>query len=107
MNASELAQKMLAWEDARKSLDALEDEIKAAVLAIGKTQTVGNVTASYTNGRRTFDYETPAKIAPAEVVAAYTKTVVTTDWRAICKDIGAEPLVVAEGTPSVTVKLKE
>jgi hypothetical protein len=31
MNPSELATKMLQWEQQRRELDALEDEIKAAV----------------------------------------------------------------------------
>lgn len=46
MDASELAAKMLQWEEVKRSLDALTEEIQAAVLAIGKTQTVGNVRAS-------------------------------------------------------------
>ena len=53
MDASELAAKMLQWEEVKRSLDALTEEIQAAVLAIGKTQTVGNVRASFAAGRKT------------------------------------------------------
>lgn len=61
MNASELASAMLAWENAQRLADALRAKIEAAVLKIGKTQTVGNVRASYMAGRRTFDYEAAVK----------------------------------------------
>lgn len=61
MNASELASAMLAWENAQRLADALRIEIEAAVLEIGKTQTVGNVRATYSAGRRTFDYEAAVK----------------------------------------------
>ena len=64
MDASTLAAKMLQWEETQRQADALRREIEAAVLAIDKTQTVGNVRASYTAGRRTFDYQ--AAIVAAE-----------------------------------------
>jgi len=107
MNMSELAQKMLEWEELVKQANALEEEIKAAVLEIGKTQTVGNVRASYSGGRNTYDYETPAKTADAELIQKYTitETVTSTDWRAICKDADIEPLIVKTSPPSIGVKL--
>ena len=46
MNSSELAQKMLEWEQTQVKADALALEIREAVLSLGKTQTVGNVRAT-------------------------------------------------------------
>ena len=45
MNASKLAGKMLDWAAKKKELDNIEIEIKQAVLELGSTQKVGNVTA--------------------------------------------------------------
>lgn len=61
MNASELANLMLEYEQYQRHAHALRAKIEAAVLKIGKTQTVGNVRASYMAGRRTFDYEAAVK----------------------------------------------
>ena len=107
MDSSELATKMLDWEKRRRELDALEAEIKNAVLQIGKTQTVGNVRVSYSAGRRSFDYETPGKTADENIIADYTKTVttVTTDWKMICDVAGIEPLVASQSEPTASVKL--
>ena len=55
MNASELAIAMLNWEQKKNELDALELVIKAAVLEMGNTQTVGNVRATYSGGRKSYD----------------------------------------------------
>ena len=131
MDSSMLAARMLEWEQMKKQLDMLEAEIKAAVLEIGKTQTVGNVRVTFTNGRRSFDYETPGKTAPGEVVEKFTTVSLVTDWQAacehadvsediiaqhtdkvlstswaeVCKAAGIEPVVVSQSEPSATVKL--
>jgi len=57
LNETELAMAMLQYGELRTTLDALEAQIKAAVLERGKTQTVGSVRASYSAGRKTYDYE--------------------------------------------------
>jgi hypothetical protein len=130
MNASELAAKMLEWEAKKNELDALESEIKQAVLELKSTQKVGNVTASYSNGRREFDYETPGRNAHIDYIKAHTVINKVVDWDAVstlidpeiieectretesvnwsnvCKDAKIEPVVTKEGTPSVTVKIK-
>ena len=107
MNASELAQALLLWEKLMNQAKLVEMDIQKAVLVLGKTQTVGNVRASYSGGRKTYDYQTPALDAPVELIADYTKTetVVTTDWKMICELAGKEPLVVSQTAPSVTVKM--
>ena len=65
MNATELATKMLEWETTQRSADMLRAEIEAAVLVVGKTQTVGNVRATFSAGRRTFDYRAAVDNAEA------------------------------------------
>jgi hypothetical protein len=82
MNASELAQAMLLWEQKRRELDMLEAEIKAAVLAIGKTQTVGSVRASYSAGRKSY-------------------------FRSACLGLGIKNVPYMQSGPSVTVKLQD
>ena len=109
MDNSELAMKMLAWEQAKKSLDTLEKEIEEAVLALGKTQTVGNVRATFSNGRKTYDYETAAVEHPMYHHATrelFTKVVETVDWKAVCEHMGVNEVPVLKQTePSVSVKL--
>ena len=65
MNATELATKMLEWETTQRAADMLRAEIEAAVLEVGKTQTVGNVRATFSAGRRTFDYRAAVDNAEA------------------------------------------
>lgn len=111
MNASELATKMLEWETFYQQLKKLEQEISLAVLEIGKTQTVGNVRATYTSGRKKFLYEDAYNksgiIAPQEVMNENTK--ISYDWKSICAALGidVEPFAIQESGPSVSVKLLE
>ena len=131
MNASELAEKMLLWEKNKKELDSLEDEIKFAVLELKSTQNVGNVSASYSKGRRELDYETPGKLAKIEIIKSNTIVDKIVDWGAVatlidkeiidectheienvnwsgvCKAAKIDPIVIKDGTPSVTIKLNK
>lgn len=107
MNASELAAMMLQWEAQRKALDELEKQIEQEVLALGKTFTVGNVRASYTQGRTTYDYEGAVKAqhVPEHIVEMFTTPKV--DWRAICNEQGLDVEILKADPPSVKVKLLE
>ena len=109
MDASTLAAQMLDWESRKRELDKLESEIAATVLEIGKTQTVGNVRATYSAGRRTFDYETAAVEHPMvseATISLFTETKVITDWKKICDHAGIDEVPVLKQTePSVSVKL--
>lgn len=131
MDSSELAEKMLLWEKRKKELDSLEDEIKSAVLELKSTQKVGNVSASYSNGRRELDYEIPGQLAPVEIIQKNTTVnkvidwdtvttlidpeiieectheIVSVNWSNVCKDAKIEPAVTKEGIPSVTIKLNK
>ena len=66
MDNSQLAATMLEWEATQRKADALAETIKGAVLAIGKTQVVGNVRATFSAGRRTFDYRAAVDAAEAD-----------------------------------------
>lgn len=104
MDMSELASKMLKWEEVRRELDALEAEIKSVVLELGKTQTVGNVRATFSAGRKSYDYQgawmTYAGHEPDET--KYAK--ITYDYKAACDDAALEASF-SQGEPSVTVKM--
>lgn len=110
MNSTELAKAMIRCGELQSELDALGEEIKATVLELGKMQTVGGITASYSGGRKTYDYETAAVESPIvddSLIAQYTttKTTTTTDYRTLCKDMNIEaPFTKSE--PSVTIKAK-
>ena len=65
MDNSQLAALMLEWEAAQRKADELAAKIRAAVLTIGKTQVVGNVRATFSAGRRTFDYRAAVDAAEA------------------------------------------
>ncbi|MCP4537714.1 MAG: hypothetical protein GY832_11250 [Chloroflexi bacterium] len=106
MDASKLAMKMLEWETKRRELDELEAKIKTAVLDIAKTQTVGNVRASYRTGSKRYDYQEAADghpIVSDATISLFTKPVV--DWRGICKHAGIDDIPFEQGKPSVSIKL--
>ena len=129
MNASELAAKMLDWENLKRTLDGLADEIEAEVLKIGKTQVVGSVRVTYSGGRATYDYETPGRTVDAAILAKYAIPVDKTDWDAVTaevpevverhttrsftyawkdalKEANLEPVVVSRTEPKATIKLE-
>lgn len=108
MTARELAEAMLEWGELREKLDALEQAITAEVLKLEKTQTVGNVRASFSGGRTTYDYQGAVKsigLARSEL-ADYEK--VTYDWKTAYEELGMEYnlalSIKSTSSPSVTVK---
>jgi hypothetical protein len=86
---------MLTWERHKRWLDAMTAEIEAEVLKIQKTQVVGSVRVTYSGGRATYDYETPAKYVDGNILAKYAIPVDTTNWDAVAKEV---PEVVAKHT---------
>jgi len=104
MDSSELALTMLRWEEAKKQLDELTAIIQAAVLAIGKTQVVGNVRATYSEGRKTYDYVKAGSSAPIDIINKHT--VPSVDWRSVCQEAGIEA-PFTQSPSSVTLKLQE
>lgn len=101
---SALARLMLLWEEKKRQLDEIEAGIRDSVLQLKRTQTVGNVRATYNNPRSSYDYETPGKRAPKGIITIHSKTVI--DWRAVCKAAEIDPIVKpGTGPGSVSIKL--
>ena len=102
-----LAQAMLTWERSRRELDELEGKIKNAVLQLGKTQTVGNVRATYSKGRKSYDYRAALALDAdnPDVMKPWGKISVSYDYRQACKDLKIEDIPYTEGKPSVGLKL--
>jgi len=108
MDATELAKTMLEWQEAQAKADLLKMDIEAAVLELGKTQTVGNVRASYSAGRKSYDYEAAWETygdksgVPIEDFAK-----VTYDYRSACKAamIEGDDIPFTQGAPSVSLKI--
>lgn len=118
MDQSDLAKKMLTWERLQREADALRAEIEAGVLALGRTQVVGNVRATFNNPRRTYQYEAGFKAAWATALdkqdipllnklekAVDAASAVKVDWREVCAGLEIEAPYTT-GEPSVTVKLE-
>lgn len=111
MNASELAVEMLKWERLKKRLGTLTEQIQAAVLDTEVTQTVGNVRASYSRGRKKYDYQEAAdghKMVSKATIGLFTEFIPGTiriNWRNICKHVGIEDIPFTQAEPSVSVKL--
>jgi len=106
LDMSELAAKMLEWEQLTRQAYELAAEIEAAVLGIGKTQTVGNVRATYSAGRKSYDYRLAALDNIDDIDAAnkeFSKTAV--DYRAMCNAYEIKDIPFTQGAPSVSVKL--
>lgn len=103
MDKSELTAKMLEWEAQKKVLDALEDVIKHAVMTLEETFIAGNVRATFSGGRKTYDYESAGKTAPQEVIDKFTTPKV--DWRLVCEEAKFDAVPFTVSNPSVTIKL--
>ena len=110
MDASELATVMLEWEALQKQADALAERIKAAVLELGQTQTVGNVRASYSGGRKRYDYkgavynyEDQIGALPEEFWHEHIK--LDYDYRAMCNELVLGAIPFTESPPSVSLKV--
>jgi len=106
IDMSALAKLMLDWEQVQQRADEIKEAIQDAVLQICKTQTVGNVRATYSAGRKSYDYREAADGHP--MVSNATIGLFTTpsiDWRSICKHVGIEDVPFVQGDPSVSVKL--
>lgn len=101
-----LARLMLEWEAKRKELDKIETDIKNIVLELGESFTVGDIRATFTKGRTTYDYEMTVQRAEPdqETVDKFTSTVI--DYRGITQELNLEPIIKTVGEPSVTIKIK-
>jgi hypothetical protein len=111
MDANELAKKMLEWGDRKAELDALEEEIKVAVMELGATQTVGKVRASFSTGRKSYDYQRAVESYEAQGLFTddarkkYSK--IAYDYRAICNELMIVAIPFTESPPSVTLRMMD
>lgn len=118
MNATELATRMLEWEHTQRAADALKAEIEAAVLELGKTQTVGNVRATYRAGRKSYDYEAAvtafadnaannddaATFNRIQIISRFHSRTVY-DYKSIASELGLDAPSKSQSEPSVTLIL--
>lgn len=111
VDMSWLAKMMLRWEEAQLLADKLRARIETAVMQIGETQTVGNVRARYSGGRKSYNYQTAAILCPAANQSVIKEFTITpepyTDWRKVCEHAGVErnDIPFTKSEPTVTVKL--
>ena len=111
MDSTQLAEAMLKYGKLMDEAAALETQIKAAVLEVGKTQTVGNVRATFSNPRKTYqswedavmDNEPDGFVPEDYLVYAEPQM----DWQKAGKDFGIEreSWIAEDAKPSVSVKL--
>lgn len=106
MDATELARKMLEWQEAQAKADVLKMDIEAAVLELGKTQTVGNVRATYSAGRKIYDYTEAWRnhgYGSGVDIEKFTK--ITYDYRAACLEAQIDDIPFTQSAPSVLLKI--
>jgi hypothetical protein len=109
MSARELAEAMLDYGELIEKAKTLAKTIRDAVLKLEKTQTVGNVRASYSKGRGSYNYEEAANENELDLTE-YQKVVTTTVTRYIdaCKDAKLDMntyYTPPSGGPKVTLKI--
>lgn len=110
MESTELAKKMLEWGELKTQLDALEEEIQQGVLEARKTITVGNVRATYSNPRKTYQAWDDAVLESAPDgfdPKTYEVVTVAIDWKKAAADnsIERKSWVDENAKPSVSVKM--
>jgi len=104
MNDSELAQAMLDWKAAQQAADEIAEAIKAEIADREKGITVGDVRATYSAGRKRYDYQAACLEAPTSVVSKHTQKVV--NWRAVAEELQVEDIPFEQGDPSVSLRIK-
>lgn len=110
MNKSELATKMIEWESKKKEIDQLEAEIKHAVMALEESFSVGDISAGFRAGTRSFNYESAGKNAPQDIIDNNTTTETKINWKSVCSDLSLDKnkdIPFTTGNPSITLKIKK
>jgi len=108
MDVRELAEKMLQWGELKQKLDLLEAEISTEVLRREKTQTVGDVRASYSKGRRSYNYEAACKGRDLKDSDLEPYVIRCIDWRRVATEhlnLSKDELPFTASAPRVTLKL--
>jgi len=108
-----LAEKMKVLEDLHDQYNALEQEIKDEVMALGQSQQVGRVKATfYPNGQGKWDWESMAKsLEPDdELIKQFTEVKVTVKWNKLAERMNPseeyKQRFYTAGNPFVAVSVK-
>ena len=113
ISRNQLAQDMLEWHHYQRAADERAAAIRDTVMDLGETVTTGTVRASYSKGRKSYDYHGAAvkEMAPwaederaAQIVSRLT-LIEKVDWRLVCKDAEIDDIPFTESNPSVTIKV--
>lgn len=109
MNEMNLSERMRIWGELQLKVDNLAKEIKAEVMALGRTQNVGSVTASYSIGKGKYDYKAMARKLEPDQDIIDRNTEMVTAWRSVCNESGITDDVKVQfytpGKPYVGLKL--
>ena len=109
LDRSALARLMLDWEHLRRRLDDIEAAIEASVLELGETVTTGNVRASYSAGRKRYDYKAACGDEPDPYLVEQFSTK-KIDWRKLALDgigLDKDEIPYTQSEPSVSLKLED
>ena len=108
MDKKALANLMLKWAVLKDEMNDIEAAIKAEVMELGETVSVGYTKAVYSAGRATYAWERTAleNNASDEMIEHYSSVKITTKWKDVCRDMRiVEAPVLKAGVPKVTIKL--
>lgn len=114
-----LTENLQRWAEVRKQLDDLELSISEEVIALGKSQSYGDVVAEYkkssTNGK--YDYEAMVREIEPDMELVNKHTVYPEpyiDFKSLADEAGATEELKKRyytppvgGTPKVTIKFKK
>ena len=112
-----LSEKMKKLETLHDEISALEAEIEAEVAALGSSQQVGRVKATwYPNGKGRWNWEKMALTlgADGDIIEKHTKTKITIGWQKIVeemekqagKDMDFREEFYTPGKPFVSISVK-
>jgi hypothetical protein len=105
MTATNLAQKMLKRQELILQAKELEQEISQAVLTLEKTQTVGDVRATYSKPRITYDYEAAVKAEGLSETQLKCYQKISYDYKRACEEYCIKNIPYKTGQAKVTLKL--
>lgn len=102
MNDSELARKVLEWEEIELKRLAIEAEIVAAVKERKTSLDIGSTHIRYSKGARSFDWKAAAAGKEIDPKIVEDCTTENTDWQAACEEAGVDQAtIMRHTTPSI------
>lgn len=108
MNEIELTKLFVEYKETAVKLAELEAQIQAEVLAIGDSQKIAGVKATYYKPSfETPDYRAAATEAhvPDDVIKMHTVITESVSWKAVCEHCGIDAPLGAEKPARVVVKV--